>query len=176
MLILVTGASGSGKSEFAENTALQFGQRVTYIAAMKPDGADAQKRINRHRAMRRGKGFHTVERYTDIKDFDVRTPAILECLPNLLANEMFSTEGCGAENAENEIAEGIKILAAKCKNLVVVTDEVGSDGIIYDAATERYKKILGSLNRRIARAADEVYEVVCGVPMKIKQEGRSCTY
>ncbi len=176
MLILVTGASGSGKSGFAENTALQFGQCVTYIAAMKPDGADAQKRIDRHRAMRRGKGFHTVERYTDIKNLGIHTPAILECLPNLLANEMFSPEGCGAENAEDEIAEGIRTLAAKCKNLVVVTDEIGSDGAIYDAATERYKKILGSLNRRIARAADEVYEVVCGVQMKIKQEGRSCTY
>lgn len=176
MLILVTGASGSGKSKFAENAALQFGQHVTYIAAMKPDGADAQKRIDRHRAMRQGKGFHTVERYTDIKSLDVRTPAILECLPNLLANEMFSPEGCGAENAENETAEGIRTLAEKCGNLVVVTDEVGSDGVTYDAATEKYKKILGSLNRRIARAADEVYEVVCGVPMKIKQEGRSCTY
>ena len=176
MLILVTGASGSGKSGFAENAAMRFGTRVAYIAAMKPDGADAQKRIERHRAMRCGKGFHTVERYTDIKSLDVRTPAILECLPNLLANEMFSPEGCGADSAEDEIAEGIKILAAKCKNLVVVTDEVGADGVTYGAETEKYKKILGSLNRRTARAADEVYEVVCGVPMKIKQEGRSCTY
>ena len=176
MLILVTGASGSGKSEFAENTALHFGARVTYIAAMKPDGTDAQKRIDRHRAMRRGKGFHTTERYTDIKNLDVHTPAILECLPNLLANEMFSPKGCGTDSAEDEIAEGIKILAARCKNLVVVTDEVGADGTVYDDYTERYKKILGSLNRRIARAADEVYEVVCGVPMKIKQEGKLCAY
>ena len=176
MLILVTGASGSGKSEFAENTVLRFGTCVTYIAAMKPDGADAQKRIDRHRAMRRGKGFHTVERYTDIKSLDIQTPAILECLPNLLANEMFSPEGCGADNAEDETAEGIQTLAAKCKNLVVVTDEVGSDGITYGTATENYKKILGSLNRRIARAADEVYEVACGIPIKIKQEGQPCAY
>ncbi len=176
MLILVTGASGSGKSGFAENTAMRFGTRVTYIAAMKPEGAEAQKRIDRHRVMRRGKGFHTVERYTDIKSLDVRTPAILECLPNLLANEMFSPEGCGADNAEDETAEGIRTLAAKCEKLVIVTDEVGSDGITYGAATEKYKKILGSLNRRIAHAADEVYEVVCGIPMKIKQEGQPCAY
>ena len=52
MILLVTGGSASGKSEYAENRALQMakeGQRpLIYLAAMMPFGKDAEKRIERH--------------------------------------------------------------------------------------------------------------------------------
>lgn len=165
MLVLITGGSGSGKSEFAENTAMQLGEKRTYIATMKPFGAEAQKRIERHRGLRAGKGFDTVECYTDIKNLDVSGTALLECMPNLLANEMFGGSG---ENAVEEIIEGVCALASKCDNLVIVTNEVSSDGIDYGEETEKYKKNLGTLNCRISANTDEVYEVSCGVPCRIK--------
>ena len=71
MILLVTGGSASGKSEYAENRALQMakeGQRpLIYLAAMMPFGKDAEKRIERHRQLRAGKGFETVERYTAVE-------------------------------------------------------------------------------------------------------------
>lgn len=36
MFILVTGGSGSGKSEFAENIAMKLGGKMLYVATMKP--------------------------------------------------------------------------------------------------------------------------------------------
>ena len=50
MLTIVTGGSGSGKSAFAEDKVLAFGeaQRV-YIATMHPIDEESQKRIERHR-------------------------------------------------------------------------------------------------------------------------------
>ena len=68
MLTLVTGGSGSGKSAFAEDRVLSFGdaQRI-YIATMHPFDEESHKRIQRHQKMRAGKGFETVECYTGLK-------------------------------------------------------------------------------------------------------------
>ena len=45
MLTVVTGGSGSGKSELAENIAVKFTGKKYYIAAMQPFGEEALKRI-----------------------------------------------------------------------------------------------------------------------------------
>lgn len=129
MILLVTGGSASGKSEYAENRALQLAEaeqrKLIYLATMRPFGEDASKRIERHRRLRAGKGFETVERYTDIeglchnKSLDsselessneetFRKKAkgavvMLECMSNLTANEMFSN--MDDENLEGESAE-----------------------------------------------------------------------
>ena len=173
MLVLVTGGSGSGKSEFAENMTVSLGGNCTYIACMKPFGAEARQRIERHREMRGGKGFTTVERYTDVKNLDITGTALLECMSNLLANEMFSGSG---ENAVQEILDGVDALMKKCDNIVIVTNEVSSDGITHDGETEKYKKNLGALNCFLALKANEVYEVSCGIGRRIKKEDKSCIY
>ena len=68
VLYIVTGGSGSGKSEYAENLAVRLakGQALYYVAAMQPCGEEGQERIRRHRALRAGKGFETIECYTNI--------------------------------------------------------------------------------------------------------------
>ncbi len=165
MLILVTGASASGKSEFAENIAAGLGDDLTYIATMKPSDAESEARIARHRKMRAQKGFKTVERYTDIKNLEVSGTALLECMSNLLANEMFGGAG---DMAAEEITKGMESLTKQLDNLVIVTNEIFSDGIEYDRDTKTYMKKLGILNCKIAKAADEVYEVMSGIPVKLR--------
>ncbi len=167
MKALVIGGGGSGKSEFAENLTASLGHTKTYIATMRPYGAEARGRIERHRRARAGKGFKTVERYADIKSLDLNGTVLLECMSNLLANEMFRTGGTG-ENAYAEITNGIDTLAKKCDNLIIVTNEIFSDGIEYDADTSAYMRVLGRINRYAAARFDSVYEVVCGRAVKIK--------
>ena len=167
MITLITGGSGSGKSEFAENIAAGLGGSLTYIAAMKPIDDETVKRIERHRKMRSGKGFSTVECYTGIKNLDISATALLECMSNLTANEMYLPEGAG-ENTVEEILSGINHLRAVCDNLVIVTNEIDSDGMDYSDETVSYMKNLGMINCKTAEFADEVYEVVCGVPVRIK--------
>lgn len=57
MLILVLGGSGSGKSAFAEALTMSFGGTRAYIATMEPFGEEGRRRIERHRLMRKDKGF-----------------------------------------------------------------------------------------------------------------------
>ena len=100
MRILVTGGSASGKSALAEQFTVQCsaGAKRLYLAAMQPFGEDAQFRIARHKALRAGKGFDTVERYTDYAHFAPPAgygAALFECVSNALANELFSPDGAG---------------------------------------------------------------------------------
>ncbi len=70
MYCLVTGGAGSGKSEYAESLALSFCDKagsMFYIATMYPyDDEETKRRIHRHRSLREGKGFVTIERPFEI--------------------------------------------------------------------------------------------------------------
>ncbi|MCD8104174.1 MAG: bifunctional adenosylcobinamide kinase/adenosylcobinamide-phosphate guanylyltransferase [Lachnospiraceae bacterium] len=92
---------------------------------------------------------------------------LLECMSNLVANEMFEPNGAGKDTVE-AVMRGIEALRRQVCHLVVVTNEVFSDGITYDAETMRYLSYLGAVNREMAAQADAVTEVVYGIPVKIK--------
>ena len=162
MFILVTGGSGSGKSEFAENIAMKLGGKMLYVATMKPYDDECLKRIERHRKMRDGKGFRTVECYTDLSEITESADTILlECMSNLTANVMFSDNN---DNAFEKIIGGI--LNLKSENIVIVTNEISSDGIEYDGDTKMYISLLGRINSALSKRADKVYEVVYGIPIE----------
>lgn len=171
MLILVAGGAASGKSGHAERLACEAapqGGRL-YVATMQPFGTAAQRRIARHRELRKGKGFVTAERYTRLAGFipPRRFEGILlECLSNLLANEMFSPEGAG--EAAQAVIDGVLALEQRCGTLVVVTNEIFSDGIAYPEETMRYLQALAAVNRELAGHAGQVYESVCGILCRIK--------
>lgn len=168
MLALVYGGSGSGKSAYAERLAAALepsGPRY-YIATMKPDGGEARRRIAKHRAARADKGFATVEVYAGLDGFVPAAPglALLECLGNLLANEMFTSAGVDGQAAET-VWRGVAALRARARDVIVVSNDVGSDGAAQGAETAAYCRALAELNRRLAAAADTVTETVCGIPL-----------
>ena len=169
-MILVTGGSASGKSAFAERllTERSSGGR-TYLATMTAAGGEAAERIARHRKMREGAGFKTVECPVHISDAvsSCGEAVLLEDLGNLVANEMFADGGCG-ENAADEIGKDLLLLDEACSLLVVVTDEVFSDGGEYGYETRQYLRELGRLNCFAAAHSREVWEVVCGIPLRRK--------
>ena len=201
-MILVTGGSGSGKSAWAENRVIENGQGpYVYLATMRPQGEDAEERIRRHREMRAGKGFVTLERYTDLDELTLPAElrggtVLLEDLSNLLANEMFGSsaqercdvgrsdvEHCDMENcADNVLTElyalrqqctekvmdGLRALRQQCAVLVIVTNEIFHDGVQYDPVTTAYMQTLAEINLKAACMADEVTEVVCGLPLFMK--------
>ena len=174
MMILVTGGSGSGKSAFAEDCVVSFGKtdRI-YIATMYPFDEESRKRVQRHRKMRQGKGFETVECYTGLDE--IRLPenctVLLECMSNLVANEMFQEDGA-KDDTVPEILEGISEIEKQAKELVIVTNEIFSDGIDYDEETKRYQSYLGKINQELAKRAKTVTEVVYGIPVERKNQKR----
>ncbi|MGN1140893.1 MAG: bifunctional adenosylcobinamide kinase/adenosylcobinamide-phosphate guanylyltransferase [Oliverpabstia sp.] len=175
MFHLITGGSGSGKSAYAEQCILDFqGNNRIYIATMYPFDEESHKRIQRHREMRKEKKFSTIECYTGLRSLELPNDAdvLLECMSNLTANEMYQEKGAG-EDTPKQILDGIENLRKKVRNLVVVTNEVFSDGITYDPDTMRYLSYLGEINQQMGRMADRVTEVVYGIPVPIKMPNKN---
>lgn len=183
MLYVITGGSGSGKSEYAENTAVRMRERIGgglyYVATMKPYDDECLARIARHREMRKEKGFSTLECpvFLERVKASKKDVLLLEDLSNLLANERYTQEGRikgGKEEAlvwaKEAIVKPILSLSGSAGCVVVVTNEVFSDGEAYEEETENYRRLLGFLNASLAAAADGVAEVVCSIPVCQKGE------
>ena len=100
MTVLVIGGSGSGKSSFAEDVLEKFPEsRKYYIATMQIYDEEGKKKVERHRRIRKEKGFFTIESPTDVHKNCIKadikkkdSAAILECISNLVANEMFKED------------------------------------------------------------------------------------
>lgn len=169
-MILITGGSGSGKSEFAERLAMGFGQKKYYIATMSAKDTESLSKVEKHRNMRFGKGFETIETERNLALVSIEGGTVLlECMSNLVANEVFS-EGVGTANAYKAILKGVNALAQKAENFIVVSNEIFSDGIVYDEETVNYIALLAKVNDDLARMADEVIEVVYGIPVYHKRK------
>lgn len=121
---------------------------------------------------------------------------LLEDLGNLLANEMYSPAGrlsgpgaanrdgadgvlqqeedaAGEENALcRYILDPLRRLAEEAEALLIVSNEIFTDGGDYAPETLRYIRCLGRLHDLLSETADEVTEVVCGLPLQIKRGER----
>lgn len=172
MMHLVTGGSGSGKSAYAEQQVLEAGDAPRYyIATMMPYGEEGRRRVKKHRRMRREKHFETIECYMDLKQVQVPpgSTVLLECLSNLTANELYDPAGAKEETVK-AVLDGIRSLRAQAGTLILVSNEIFSDGVPYDASMLQYLSYLGRINREAAALADRVTEVVYGIPVPIKRE------
>lgn len=186
MVHLITGGSGSGKSAYAEDMLLRYGEESTdkaggcdsntrpylYVATMIPYGEETGRKIKRHRQMRAGKGFQTLECYTDLMGLEVpvNRGILLECVSNLTANEFYLPDGSmrNREETLKTILRGIKHLEEETPHLVIVTNEIHSDVNDYSDETRKYIELLGTINQRIAGMADKITEVVYGIPIEMK--------
>lgn len=167
-MTLITGGAKCGKSHLAEKLLDRFDRNKIYIATMQPFGEEAHAAIARHRRSRAGKGFETIEKYTALHELDLpeNSVVLLECMANLCANEMFSEDD--PTDPTERIISGITHIKKHSSELVIITNNVGSDGVNYSPETNRYIGIMGRLNTLTAALADNVIECVYGIPVVLK--------
>lgn len=172
MIIMVLGDSGSGKSEYAENLIQRIAgdSPLYYIATMKPYGKEAEQRILRHRQLRAQKGFQTVECYRDIGTCKACSGSsiLLECMSNLTANEMFDGELHPSDQIYRKICRDILRISKNTEKLVIVSNDIFCDGVVYDSRTMEYIHLLGRINSYLAKISQTVIEVVYSCPVYIK--------
>ena len=182
-LILVTGGARSGKSTFAEETAKKFGSSILYIATSTTFDDEMKARIERHR-QQRPSNWETVEAYKDIDTvLDNRladTDAVLlDCITVMVSNIMLETamdwEGiCNEEidSVENRVKDEIEKLINLAMRadipFIIVTNELGMGVVPPYELGRAIRDIAGRANQMLAKAADEVYLCVSGIPVRIK--------
>jgi adenosylcobinamide kinase/adenosylcobinamide-phosphate guanylyltransferase len=169
MFVFISGAARSGKSAWAEEYALSKVDADTplvYLATARVCDQEMEKRVLHHQKTRKGKGFETLEQDVDISkvipQLSSSSTILLECLGTLLANEMFGGKKRDTHALCAKIYEEIMLLKTKVANLLVVSNDVFSDGVSYDRETERYRQILGTLHVQLADNTDLAVECACG--------------
>lgn len=169
----MTGGARSGKSGFATSLAEKTGKRLVYLATGTPGDAEMAARIERHRKARND-SWQVIEEPVNITDAVKGLDGadgitlVLDCLTLWISNLMMA----GVELSDESAGEKTSALAGALRGLggasVVVSNEVGMGIVPENALARRFRDAAGTVNRIMADAADEVYLVVSGIPVKIK--------
>lgn len=177
MKVLVIGGSKSGKSMLGQDIAKAFEKKdgeLYYLATMKPYDKEDLNRIANHLQDRKDYGFTTIEEGLDMKKVSVEISAedtvLLDSITSLVTNSMFRGKDFFDRIVE-ETVEGVNSICEKAGNVVIVSDYVFSDGIVYDSYTEAFRRELGTVNRRLSELSDVVIECSYGNVIYHKGEG-----
>jgi adenosylcobinamide kinase/adenosylcobinamide-phosphate guanylyltransferase len=167
---LVLGGVRSGKSRYAQQLAEQS-SRVVFVATAKVTDDEMRAKIQRHRDDR-PKEWVTVEEPLELAKVLTKQELsceviVVDCLTIFAANLM---EAVGEDSVALE--SRIEALCAALQtiqcNVVFVSNEVGSGVHPSHALGRRYRDLLGEINQKIARIADDVVLMVAGLPLALK--------
>lgn len=169
LITLLLGGARSGKSKFAIELARDKG-KVAFIATATRIDEEMERRIEMHRR-HRPKEWLTVEEALNVAkwvdehgdEFDV---VIVDCVALWVTNCLSS----GMD--DKSILDAVKRLLDVCKqrkcNAIVVSNEVGMGIVPTTPIGRRFRDLLGEANQRLAAAADCVYWLCAGIPVRLK--------
>lgn len=173
-LILVSGASRSGKSEYAEKLAIQSRKTVIYVATAKTDPQDAewQARIELHQ-QRRPQDWQTLN-LTDeelvkcILQADESECWLIDSLGTWVANFLEQEESSWRSLAQNLLTS----LASSPATIMVVAEETGWGVVPAYPIGRLFRDRLGKLTREVSGIADVTYLVAAGYALDLSALGK----
>jgi adenosylcobinamide kinase / adenosylcobinamide-phosphate guanylyltransferase len=169
-LTFITGGARSGKSRLAEGLAVAYGAPLGYLATGHAGDGEMAERIARHQA-RRGAEWQTMEEPLDLagvlKGHDGYFRAVLvDCVTLWLTNILL------AHDDPARVMDEVRRLAALLPTLqtpvILVTSEVGMGIVPENRLARTFRDLAGEANELLAAAADEVYVMFSGLPLKLK--------
>lgn len=161
--ILITGASSSGKSEFAETLAVKTLKSVFYVATAKVSRTDPewQARIQKHQS-RRPKSWRTL---TAVKDLSA-------CLEEATASECLLIDSLGTwvtnfidlaqEEWQPECDRFLASLQTSKAEVILVGEETGWGVVPAYPMGRLFRDRLGYLSRQVGNLVDVTYLVAGG--------------
>lgn len=187
MLIFITGGVRSGKSSFAEKVTSDLVSPFSnayYVATSLPKDKEMNMRIHKHQKDRETQrvDWLTIEKPRNLHElvgmFNSRDVVLLDCLTNLLNNELFVGWECGVmkwsdtayrEQLYKKISLAIHELLKTDIKLIIVSNEVFNDNFSeHEEGTYYFAELLGKLHRTIVQQADMAYLVENGIPIVMK--------
>ena len=164
---LVLGGASSGKSAYAEALTLRLPGTPVYIATAQAFDDEMTDKIAVHRD-RRGDAWKTVEEPLDlpaaIAEHAVSdTVLLVDCL-TLWLNNLMTAE----RDIAGETADLIAAISRVQGHIVLVSNELGLGLVPGDSLSRRFRDLHGTLNQKIAEAAERVVFVAAGLPMTLK--------
>lgn len=178
-ITLLLGGARSGKSSYGIQLAKNFGDQVIYLASGVSCDKEMEERIERHRK-NRPESWQTVEETIDIDtvlaNADIEVELILFddlsfWVFNLL--NLYQSQGKEKDQLEEEVISRVRKALDIAKNrgakLIIISNEVGLGVVPKTSLGRIYRDILGRANQLAASHADQVFLMVAGLPIKIKE-------
>jgi len=164
MIILITGGARSGKTRHALTYA-GAKNPTTYIATAELLDEEMRQRAERHR-LERGVRWETIEEAYDVSKhlLRLRGVVVVDCLTLWLSNWVLRAE----EQAGRQIESLCSALRVTEADIVAVTNELGWSIVPDNALARRFRDYSGLMNQRVAKIADHVVLMVCGISVQVK--------
>ena len=169
-IIFITGGARSGKSRLAEELAESFGAPLAYIATCEPGDAEMEERIARHRT-RRGPEWQTIEEPCNLAETvkqhdDLFNGMLVDCITLWLTNLLIGYDD--RQKVLDDVALFSALFPTLKTPLILVSSEVGMGIVPENSLARTFRDIAGEANELLAKAADEVYVMFSGLPLKLK--------
>lgn len=166
-IILITGGARSGKSSYAEKTALRLSPHPVYMATARIWDEEFRQRVLRHQRDR-GKEWENIEEEKELSKHQLPERTILvDCVTLWCTNYLFDSN-----DSIDQLLETIKTEFDKFTDqdatFIFVSNEIGLGGTSPNDIQRKFTDLVGWVNQYIASRSDEVYFMVSGIPMKIK--------
>jgi adenosylcobinamide kinase/adenosylcobinamide-phosphate guanylyltransferase len=169
---LVTGGARSGKSAFALGLAQQkSGGTALFVATAEARDEEMQARIAAHRAARPS-AWATIETPDHVaRALRAAPPArvvLLDCVTLWTSNVLLTHGPSAAQEMNRQLDELFEWYRAADVELIVVSNEVGMGLVPSNELGRTFRDLLGSVNCRLAAAADDVYLLIAGLAIEVK--------
>jgi adenosyl cobinamide kinase/adenosyl cobinamide phosphate guanylyltransferase len=168
-LTFITGPVRSGKSQRAVEQAKRWGSDTVFVATYCADARDSEmmERVNRHRAER--PAWRTLEAPADVSATlaalaPLPSGMILDCL-TLWASARFAESDDAITAAWSAQLAAFKAAPWPC---IIVSNELGWSLVPPEAPARRFRDLAGTLAQQTAAAADDVWLMVAGCPLRLK--------
>jgi adenosylcobinamide kinase/adenosylcobinamide-phosphate guanylyltransferase len=174
-IILITGGERSGKSSYAEQTALALSPNPVYLATARVWDDEFRERVRQHQ-LRRGPEWTNIEEELELGRHDVNGQVVLiDCITLWCTNFFYRNRQRAEDDSTwvNQCLEDIKAefdrFTAQDATFIFVTNEIGMGGVSANALQRRFTDLQGWVNQYVASRANEVMLMVSGIPVKIKR-------
>ncbi|WP_062057876.1 bifunctional adenosylcobinamide kinase/adenosylcobinamide-phosphate guanylyltransferase [Aquimarina longa] len=167
MLYYITGGERSGKSNHAQNLALQLSDTPYYLATSRIWDANHQQRIDRHVAERDERWISIEEEKELSKVIPDNSVVVIDCVTLWLTNFFVDTKNdveLSLTQAKTEFDKLISINAI----IIIISNEIGMGVHATTEVGRKFTELQGWMNQHIAKHADNAILMVSGIPVLIK--------
>jgi len=190
-IYLILGGARSGKSSYGEELAASFKGRVAYLATSKITDEEMEKRVIKHRARRPGDWVtielsglkpdnKEIDRIDSLLQKNSIDTLLLDCATNLLFRLLDGYRLDRLEVISNELELKIESevlgffshlmekLSSREMDIIIISNEIGMGVVPAFPLGRLFRDLMGTVNKRLAEAADAVYLFTAGLRQKLK--------
>lgn len=170
-ITFITGGARSGKSNYAQQQALELSSNPIYVATAKIYANDQEfkDRVQRHKSDRDERWMSIEEQFYVSKLPLQNRVAVIDCVTLWLTN-FFSLYKYDAQQSLEDIKKEIDALKKINAQLFIISNEIGMGVHAETEIGRKFIDLQGWANQYIASSANKVVLMVSGIPLIVKNE------